>query len=80
MEPQPLLLLLLLALGLLPGATAAVTVHNSSNCCCQNIYPRSAANLVSTVDECVASCSSDPLCHAAILIVRSSQAMIHSGA
>jgi hypothetical protein len=47
---------------------AVVTVHNNSNCCCQNIYPRSAANLVSTVDECIASCHRDALCHAAIMI------------
>ena len=34
----------------------------------QNIYPRSAANLVGTVSECIASCHADPLCHAAIVI------------
>ena len=34
----------------------------------QNIYPRSAANLVGTVSECIASCHADPLCHAAVVI------------
>ena len=49
-------------------AAAVITVYNNSNCCCQNIYPRSAANLVSSVDECIASCHQDALCHAAIMI------------
>lgn len=55
------------------GATGvAVTVHNRSGCCCQNIYPRTAAQLVAGgpdgVPGCIASCRSDPLCHAAIII------------
>ena len=64
----PRLLLLLLASSQLRTASAKVTIHNSSGCCCGNIYPRSAANLVSTVDECTANCAADPLCHAAIMI------------
>jgi hypothetical protein len=49
-------------------AMAVVTVHNNSGCCCGNIYPRSAANLVSSVNQCASNCAKDPLCHAAIMI------------
>ena len=58
----------MLAALLLPAASLAVVLHNASDCCCQNIYPRSAKNLVSTVAECVTSCQGDPLCKAAIFI------------
>ena len=49
-----------------------VVRHNNSGCCCQNIYPRSSAQLVAAgpagIPGCTASCQSDPLCHAAIII------------
>jgi hypothetical protein len=48
--------------------TTSVTIHNGSDCCCQNIYPRSAANLVDTVDECVSKCQADPSCNAAVFL------------
>eukprot|EP01052_Picozoa_sp_SAG31_P022895 SAG31_NODE_1846_length_7103_cov_82.594946_9_plen_181_part_00 len=67
MVPGPMIVLGL-ALCVYAPVAAVITVHNNSNCCCQNIYPRSAANLVSTVDECIASCDRDALCHAAIMI------------
>ena len=50
------------------SSMAAVTYHNSSDCCCQNIYPRSAKNLVRTASECAANCAADASCHAAVLI------------
>ena len=51
----------------LVGST--VTFHNHSDCCCENIYPRSANNLVSTVSECVQNCAADAQCHAAVYLV-----------
>ena len=49
-------------------AAAKITIHNNSDCCCENIYPRSAKNLVSTVEECVSNCQADPQCHAAVFL------------
>ena len=43
----------LLGVALLTQLTeGAITVYNNSACCCMNIYPRSAANLVSSIEEC----------------------------
>ena len=48
---------------------SGITLHNASNCCCQNIYPRSEKNLVDTVTQCIENCRADAACHAAIFIV-----------
>ena len=53
---------------LLAAHAATVTIHNSSDCCCENLPDRSAKNLVATVEECVASCAAASGCHAAVLL------------
>jgi hypothetical protein len=60
--------MMLAALALLRAASSGVTIHNHSDCCCDNLPDRSAKNLVSSVDECVASCRAAPACHAAVLL------------
>ena len=59
------------------SAMAAITYHNSSDCCCQNVYPRSAKNLVRTARECAANCAADASCHAAVLIAAPSSDVQH---
>jgi hypothetical protein len=51
------------------SSEAGITFHNHSDCCCENIYPRSARNLVSSVAECVQNCAADAQCHAAVYLV-----------
>ena len=51
------------------AAAAAVTYHYPSDCCCENVYPRSAKNVVLTEAECAANCAADPLCHAAVYLI-----------
>ena len=60
--------LLVAATSAATAATVAPTIHNNSDCCCVNLQDRSAKNLVSSVEECVASCASNPACHAAVLL------------
>ena len=72
-----LLLLLLLLVAVVGHAQAKVTIYNASDCCCENIYPRSAKNLVRTTSECAANCAADSSCQAAILISAPPSDVVH---
>jgi hypothetical protein len=64
------LALVLLLMAMHTGVITAgkVTVHNASDCCCVNLPGRSSRWLVSSVDECIASCRGDGRCHAAAMV------------
>ena len=53
----------------LQSVGSTVTFHNHSDCCCENIYPRSAKNLVSSISECTNNCAADAQCHAAVYLM-----------
>ena len=63
--------------ALLQIACAGVTIHNNSDCCCENLPDRSAKNLVASVEECAASCKEAPACHAAVLLDTNVKSQCH---
>jgi hypothetical protein len=64
---------MLATLALLLAAPAAAlssyTDHNASDCCCDNLEPRSSKNLATSVPECAAQCAANSKCHAAVLVM-----------
>ena len=62
---------------LLHAGSSGVTIHNHSDCCCENLPDRSAKNLVASVEECVASCKAAPACHAAVLLDENVKGQCH---
>jgi hypothetical protein len=72
----------MISLSFLAMSATGYVVHNASDCCCANLYPRSVLNVAASRDECAQQCQSnagrsadnvarDGPCRAAVLITGS---------